>query len=293
MPQPLKVKLKFLPLAFKLLGIVLIIIALARPRKLDETSYRATKGIDILLVLDISLSMLVQDMGNQITRLHAAKQVLRDFISGRVSDRLGLIVFSGESYTLTPLTLDYDYLLERLESISSTDTIKQGTAIGVALTSAAARMRHSSLDSRVLVFLTDGENTTGFIDPLTALDFLKKENIRVYTIGVGNIKGKAPIRIPVKDSFGRERHLLRYIETNINKELMKEMARQTRGEFFMAKNLLDMKSVFLEIDSLEKQDIPDEKWKQYKELFVYPLMGGLVAYIWGLVLSLTVFFRGI
>lgn len=293
MPKSLRVKLKFLPFAFKILGICLIIVALARPRKLDEISYQTAKGIDILLVLDISLSMLVQDMGNQVTRLDAAKQVMKEFINGRVSDRLGLIIFSGEAYTLTPLTLDYDYLLERLDGVSSTDTIKQGTAIGVALASAAARMRHSLLDSRVLVFLTDGENTTGFIDPLTALEFLKKESIRVYTIGVGNIKGKAPIRIPVEDSFGRTRYLLRYIETNINKDLMREMAKQTKGKFFMAKNFLDMKSIFSEIDSLEKQDIPDEQWKKYQELFIYPLMGGLAAYIWGLVLSLTVFFRGV
>ena len=144
-----------------------------------------------------------------------------------------------------------------------------------------------------MVFLTDGENTTGFIDPLTALEFLKKENIRVYTIGVGNRKGKAPIKIPVRDSLGRERYLLRYIETNINESLMKEMARQTKGQFFLARNLSDMKSIFSEIDSLEKQDIPDETWKKYRELFIYPLIGGLTAYIWGLVLSLTVFFRGV
>ena len=292
-PRSLKAQLKFLPFAFKFIGIVLIIIAMARPRKIDEESYHNQKGIDILLVLDISLSMLVPDMGDNVTRLEAAKQVMRDFIIGRSVDRIGLVVFSGESYTLVPLTLDYEFLLEKLESVSSTSEIEGGTAIGVALANASARMRHSPLDSRVLVFLTDGDNNKGFIDPLTALDFLKKESIRIYTVGVGYAKGRVPIRLPVTDSFGRKRFQLQYIETNVNEELMKKMAYQTNGKFFKAKGLSNMRSIFTEIDSLEKQNIPEEKWAQYKEMFVYPLMGGLLSYIWGFVLSLTVFFRGV
>lgn len=292
-PSSFKAKGKFLPFAFKLLGIILIIIAIARPRKMDEQILQKTKGIDILLVLDISLSMLVPDMGERITRLESAKEVMKDFISRRFSDRIGLIVFSGESYTLVPLTLDYDFLLKRLEEVNITDNLKGGTAIGVALANAAARMRHSPLDSRVIVFLTDGENNAGFIDPLTALDFLTKENIRVYTIGVGRFKGRTPIRVPIKDSFGRKRYQLQTIETNINEELMKEMAQKTKGKFFRAKYLLDMKSIFEEIDSLEKQSIPEEKWIEYKELFPYPLLGGLFFYVWGLFLSLTLFFRGV
>ena len=292
-PLSLKVQLKFLPFAFKFLGIILIIIAMARPRKADVESYQNTKGIDILLVLDISLSMLVPDMGNGVTRLAAAKQVMKEFIKGRASDRIGLIIFSGESYTLVPLTLDYDFLLKKLENVSTTDRVKQGTAIGVALASASARMRHSSLDSRVLIFLTDGENNVGFIDPLTALGFLRKENIRVHTVGVGQAKGRVPIRLPVTDSLGRKRYQIQTIETNVNEDLMKKMAHQTKGKFFRAKALSNMKSIFAEINSLEKQNIPEEKWTEYKEMFVYPLMGGLLSYIWGLVLSLTVFFRGV
>ena len=292
-PRSLKVQLKFLPLAFKVIGILLIIIALARPRKIDEDSYQNQKGIDILLVLDISLSMLVPDMGNNVTRLEASKQVLKDFIKGRSFDRIGLVVFSGESYTLVPLTLDYEFLLGKLESVNPTDKIEQGTAIGVALANASARMRHSPLDSRVLVFLTDGDNNKGFIDPLTALDFLTKESIRIYPVGVGYAKGRVPIRLPVIDSFGRKRFRLQYIETNVNEELLKKMASQTKGRFFKAKGLSNMRSIFEEIDSLEKQDIPEEKWIEYRELFVYPLMGGLLSYIWGIVLSLTVFFRGV
>lgn len=293
MSPSVKVRLRKLPFFLKLLGLSLIIVALARPRELDTASYQNKKGIDILLVLDISKSMLVPDMGEGLTRLEAARQVMRDFIKGRLSDRMGLIVFSGESYALSPLTLDYDFLLSKLESVTSAENIKQGTAIGVALSSAAARMRHSPLDSRVLVFLTDGENNRGFIDPLTALNFLKDENIRIYTIGVARVSGRAPIRVPIQDALGRKGFRRTYIDTNINEDLLKEMARQTKGKFFRARDLFSLKSVFSEIDSLEKQNIPDEKWHTYKEFFIYPLMAGWIAYVWGLVLSLTVFFRGV
>ena len=293
MPSSLKVRLKKLPFFLKLLGLSLIIFSLARPREMDSISYQNKKGIDILLVLDISRSMLVPDMGEGLTRLQAARQVIKDFIKGRVSDRMGLIVFSGESYALSPLTLDYDFLLSKLKSVTAAENIKQGTAIGVALSSAAARMRHSPLDSRVLVFLTDGENNRGFIDPLTALNFLKKENIRVYTIGVARVRGRVPIRVPIRDALGRQGFRRTYINTNINEDLLKEMAQQTKGKFFRARDMVSLQSVFSEIDSLEKQNLPDEKWHIYRELFAYPLMAGLLFYMWGLVLSLTVFFRGV
>ena len=296
LPRSLRVKYQFLPFALKILAAALLIAALARPRLPPEERRSPTApGIDILLALDISLSMLARDMeepdsGEKRTRLQAAKRVIRDFIKGRASDRIGIVVFSGEAWTLAPLTLDHDFLLKRLEQVSAADEIKSGTALGVALALSAARLRHSPfMDSRALIFLTDGENTAGFIDPLTGLDFLKKEKIKVWTIGVGSLSGKAAVRISPSQAGGRS--VIRYIETRINKDLLKKIARETGGKFFDAQNLASLQSVFREIDSLEKQELPQIAEAPHQELFVYPLLAGAAAYAIALLLSLTVFFR--
>ena len=197
LPRSLKAKYQFLPFVLKAAAAALLIVALARPRLPPEESRRPTvEGIDILLALDISLSMLAVDMAagdgkkRKISRLQAAKRVIREFIKGRTSDRIGIIVFSGEAYTLAPLTLDYDFLLNRLEQVSAADEIKSGTAVGVALALSAARMRHSPfVQSRALIFLTDGENTAGFYRSFDGLGFFEKgrdqglDNRRRFFIG--------------------------------------------------------------------------------------------------------------
>ena len=284
-----------LPIIIKFCALSLIILALARPQKVNERSEQNIKGIDIMIVMDVSLSMLVEDMGFQVTRLKAAKAVVSDFIKGRVSDRIGLIVFSGESYTRVPLTLDYDILLDNLSrmNVASAHQIRQGTAIGVALANAAARLRHSPEKSRVVVFLTDGDNNAGSIDPLTALKIVQKENIKVYTIGLGKQSGRAPVRYPVIDAFGRKKMRIMYVMTRINEELMKQMAQSTAGKFFMARNLSNLQSIFSEIDSLEKQEITVNKWTEYNEKFANYLTPGVFLYALALLLSLTVFFRGV
>ena len=284
-----------LPVIVKFCALGVIILALARPQKVNERSEQNVKGIDIMIVMDVSLSMLVEDMGFQITRLKAAKAVVSSFIKERVSDRIGLIVFSGESYTRVPLTLDYKILLDNLSrlNVSSSHQIQQGTAIGVALANAAARLRHSPEKSRVIVFLTDGDNNAGSIDPLTALKIVQKENIKVYTIGLGKQSGRAPIRYPIIDAFGRRKMQVKYIITRINEELMKQMAQSTEGRFFMARNLSGLQSVFSEIDSLEKQEITVNKWTEYNEKFADYLKPGVFLYALALLLSLTVFFRGV
>ena len=294
-PFSLRAFLAPLPVIIKFCALALIILALARPQKVNERSEQNVKGIDIMIVMDVSLSMLVEDMGVQVTRLKAAKAVVSDFIRGRVSDRIGLIVFSGESYTRVPLTLDYDILLDNLSrmNVASAHQIRQGTAIGVALANAAARLRHSPEKSRVVVFLTDGDNNAGSIDPLTALKIVQEEGIKVYTIGLGRRSGRAPVRYPVIGASGRKKMQVMYVITRINEELMKQMAQSTNGKFFMARDLSGLQAVFSEIDRLEKQEITVNKWTEYDEKFADYLKPGVFLYALALLLSLTVFFRGV
>ncbi len=282
-----------LPKWLRVLSLVFFIIALARPQSVEEKSEQNVKGIDIMIVMDISLSMLVRDMGGGLTRLESSKKVVSDFIKGRVSDRIGLIVFSGESFTRVPLTLDYNLVLKNLFEVGPIPSIKQGTAIGVALANASVRLKHSSPDSRVIVFLTDGENNTGFIDPETALKIVRGNKIKVYTIGVGNVGGRDAIVFESKDKYGRKIKQRAYVDSRINKKLMRKMAKETNGEFFMAKNLRSLQNIFDRIDKLEKQDIKTHKWIEYREHFPYFLRIGIILYFLSLVLSLTLFFKGV
>ena len=202
----LRAKLVFLPTFFKFIALSFIILALARPQTKEQISHQTQRGLDIMIVMDISLSMLIQDMGKQTgdsTRLEASRQVIKEFISYRPYDRLGLIVFSGESFTKVPLTLDHDLLLNSLSKVKTLPTIKEGTAIGVALANGVARLKNSPPKSRIMIFLTDGENNAGFIHPETALQLVKKHKIKVYTIGLGSANGTFPIRYEVKDSLDK------------------------------------------------------------------------------------------
>ena len=291
--KTLRAYLSPLPFLLKVIGLIFIIIALARPQKINQKSEQNVKGIDIMIVLDISLSMLVEDMGASLTRLSSAKKVVSQFIERRISDRIGLIVFSGESYTRVPLTLDYNLLLENLAQVKTTNSIKPGTAIGVALANASARLSHSDLKNRVIVFLTDGENNAGSIDPLTSLSIVKNDNIKVYTIGVGKVTGRAPIRYFSEDPFGRKIPQTIYIESRINKKLMKKMADETNGKFFMAEDSFDLEKVFKQIDQLEKQNIEVNQWTEYSEEYPPFLKFGLFSYLMAFLLLLTVFFRGV
>ncbi len=292
-PFSLRVFLKPLPGILQAAGLAFMIIALARPQSAKERSEQNVKGIDIMIVMDISLSMLAADMGEGLTRLEASKRVVADFIRGRVSDRMGLIVFSGESYTRVPLTMDYGLLLRSLSAVESTEDIKEGTAIGLALANGAARLKHSPPESRVIVFLTDGENNTGFIGPSAALKIARRNKIKVYAIGLGSVSGTAPIKYKTRDSFGRPVIQRMIINSRINKELMKRMADETGGAFFMAKNTGGLQEIFGRINKMEKQEIKVSQWMEYKELFPPFLQAGAALYFLSLFLSLTVFFRGI
>ena len=182
----LRARLAKLPTFLQALALILATIALARPQKSDTKVTRHSEGIDIMVALDVSDSMLIEDMQPQ-NRLEASKKTIREFVMNRVSDRIGLLVFSGESYTRVPLTLDYPILLDSLQKVSTTRNIKMGTAIGVALSNAVARLKDSIAKSRIIIFLTDGENNSGTIDPETALDIAKGYSIKFTPLVWGSM----------------------------------------------------------------------------------------------------------
>ena len=289
----LRASLSFLPKALIVLALIFLIFALARPQSAEEMSQRTQEGLDIMIAMDTSLSMMVEDMGSSITRLSASKQVVKQFIEGRSYDRIGLIAFSGESFTVAPLTYDHDLVKKSLLKIKPFSAVEGGTAIGVALANAIARLQYSPKKSRILIFLTDGENNTGFIDPETALELVKQNEIKVYTIGLGRKSGRFFVKIEDQDSQGRKLYRKVPIQSKINKELMQKISQQTGGEFFMANSLNSLQDIFSKIDELETYEIKINQWTQYKEHFEPILLIAFVLYLLSVFLSVTVFFRGI
>jgi len=281
----LRAFLSWTPMALQYIAISLVIFALARPQTLNTAQVRSLDGIDIMVVLDISFSMMVEDM-NPGNRLSAAKQVIGAFIEGLHSDRVGLILFSGESYTKIPLTLDYALVQEELQKIETSADIQQGTAIGVALANAVSRLRHSP--SRVIILLTDGENNAGNISPATAISLAQKYDIKVYSIGIGTGKtGRIPIK--ERDILGRERTVYATIHSRINKKLLSEISEKTNGKFYLAKSLKNLEEVFEEIGKIEKSPIQIQEHRTKQEHFQEYLTPALFLYLLSLALSLTVF----
>lgn len=282
-----------LPAVLLFFSFIILILALARPRVVDTTVNRSAEGVDIVIVLDTSDSMLIEDMrpGN---RIESAKKVIRNFVNGLVYDRVGLVVFSGESYTRVPLTLDYEVFLHSLSDVKVSyldPYIKPGTAIGVALANAVARLRDSSAKSKVVIFLTDGENNMGVITPQTALSIVKEYEIKVYTIGVGGEDGLAQIPRKSKDFMGRKSITYQTLETKINEKLLKQIADETGGLYFRADNSKALNSIFSEISQLEKSKVELKEWKQYKELFPKFLERAIFLCLISFILSFSFFWR--
>jgi Ca-activated chloride channel family protein len=282
-----------MPAVLQFVVLFIVILAVARPQKVDTQVNRSAEGIDIMIVLDTSDSMLIEDMvpGN---RIDAARKVIKNFINGLVYDRVGLVVFSGESYTKVPLTLDYGVLLSGLDEVQVSyqdPYIKKGTAIGVALANAVARLRNSEAKSKVMVFLTDGEDNVGVITPETALDIVKDYEVKVYTIGVGGSAGPTRIARKIKDFAGRERVVYSRLETKINEELLRKISDETGGKYFRANNAEALETIFLEIGQLEKSKIELVEWKQYKELFPDLLEQAALLYLLSVLLSFAFFWR--
>jgi Ca-activated chloride channel family protein len=257
--QPtLRVRLRPMLFVLRILTVLFLVIALARPRSSNTTETSDTEGIDIVLAIDISGSMLAEDL--KPNRIEAAKRVAIDFVDKRPSDRIGLVIFSGESFTQCPITIDHNVLKEQIMQIKS-GMIMDGTAIGMGLATSVDRLRNSSGKSKVIVFLTDGVNNTGLIDPSTALEIAKAYKVRIYTIGVGTL-GKAPY--PVQTPFGIKMQMM---DADVDEGLLKIMATQTGGNYYRATNTNSLAAIYEKIDKLEKTKVEVNSYKHYAELF--------------------------
>lgn len=250
--------IRHLPFALRIAALSLIILALARPRSSNEVEKRDTEGIDIVLAMDVSTSMLARDFTPD--RLSAAKDIAIEFISQRPSDRMGIVVFAGESYTQCPLTTDRATLINLMKEVQ-TDLIEDGTAIGNGLATAVARMMDSDAPSRVVILLTDGVNNRGEIAPQTAAEIAKTYGIRVYTIGVG-ANGTAPY--PVMTPWGVE---VRNMQVEIDEDLLKEVAKTTGGRYFRATDNTKLAEIYSEINKMETARTTVDSFPVYKELF--------------------------
>jgi Ca-activated chloride channel family protein len=286
----LRARLSWIPLVAKTIALALAIVALARPQRADTKIKRNVEGIDIMIVFDISDSMLIEDMEPE-NRLESAKFVISNFVKGRVSDRIGLVVFAGESYTRVPMTLDYPLLLQSIAETQPARNIKMGTAIGVALANGVARIKDSTAKSRVIILMTDGENNSGTIDPETALDIAKNYGIKIYSIGMGR-DGDAQLPVMVEDMFGRKIKSYRPIHSAVNEALLGKMANETGGKFWRATTGNALQSVFKEIDRLEKTNIETSQFTKYAELFPPYLRWAVIMYVAAVFLGVTVFRRG-
>lgn len=257
-----KVYLRHLPFVMRMIAVALVIVILARPQSTDSWQNSSTEGIDIMMAIDISSSMLAQDL--HPNRLEAAKNVAASFINGRPNDNIGLVVFSAESFTQCPLTTDHAILLNLFKDIQS-GMIEDGTAIGLGLANAVSRIKDSQAKSKVIILLTDGSNNRGEIAPVTAAEISKTFGIRVYTIGVGT-KGSAPY--PFRLPGGTVQTQM--IPVDIDEPTLKQIATTTGGQYFRATDNASLKAIYSEIDKMEKTKISvheySKKQEEYKEL---------------------------
>jgi len=255
-------KLKPMLFALRLIALGLLITALARPQTVDvSTKTKTTRGIDIVMAIDVSASMLAKDL--KPNRLEALKTVAADFIQGRPNDRIGLVEYAGESYTKTPITSDKSIVLRSLESIKYNTIIDGGTAIGMGLATSVNRLKDSKAKSKVIILLTDGVNNAGFIDPSTASELAVEYGIKTYAIGIGtNGMALSPIGILANNQFQYGR-----VQVTIDEELLQEIADVTGGKYFRATNNQKLKDIYTEINKLEKTDVEEFKFYNYEEKY--------------------------
>ncbi|PVW15274.1 vWA domain-containing protein [Marixanthomonas spongiae] len=277
-------KLKPLLFVLRLLALAAIIVALARPRTVDEsTRVKKTKGIDIVMAMDVSASMLARDL--KPNRLEALKTVASRFIKARPNDRIGLVEYAGESFTKTPLTSDKTVVLSSLKDMKYNTVIEGGTAIGMGLGTAVNRLKESRAKSKVIILLTDGVNNSGFIDPKIASELAAEFGIKVYTIGLGsNGLAMSPIGLRPDGSFQYGS-----IQVEIDEELLKEIAKTTGGQYFRATSTTKLNEIYDEINKLEKTDIEEFKYTNYEEMFRPLVLLALGLLLLELLLRYTVF----
>ena len=277
-------KLKPLLLILRLVTISAVIVALARPRTVDVSSRTKTnKGIDIVMAIDISASMLAKDL--KPNRLDALKDVASKFIKGRPSDRIGLVLYAGESYTKTPITSDKSIVLGSLKEVKYDSRVSGGTAIGMGLATSVNRLKDSKAKSKVIILLTDGVNNSGTIDPKIASELALNFGIKVYTIGLGtNGRALSPVGLRPNGSFVFDR-----IKVEIDEVLLKEIAKVTGGEYFRATNNKKLQEIYAEINKLEKTEVEEFKFYNYDEKFRFFALLGLGIFLLELLLCFTVF----
>ena len=264
-------------LGFQYITIFLIIIALSRPRIIDSLKETNMDVIDIVLVIDISSSMLATDFPPN--RLEAVKKTAKDFIKARISDRIGVLVFAGESFIQCPLTIDKEVLLSLMEDIQVAEQSYDGTAIGMAIANSTNRLRHSDAKSKVMILLSDGSNNAGELDPLTSADLAAKFGIKIYTIGAGTNQDVSFIP-------GRG-----YIRNEIDEVTLRSIAKRTDGKYFRATNVSGLEQVYNTINDLERTEIEVKEYTRYKELFGWFLIPAMLLGLSGQTIDRIVFRR--
>jgi Ca-activated chloride channel family protein len=269
--------IRLLPEVLLMIALALILVALARPQKSNEKVEQWTEGIDIMIALDISQSMQIEDF--KPNRLEAAKEVARSFIEGRLQDRIGIVVFSGDAFSLAPLTTDYDLLKSYLNEISFDMIENRGTAIGSALAVVTNRMGESESKSKVCILLSDGDNTAGNIDPVTAAELAAAYGIKIYSIVVGK-EGLVPYG---KDFFGRPN----MIENTVDETTMRKIAEIGGGEFFRATDNQALSQVFARIDQFEKAEIKETRFKDTSDYYFIYVQWAVVFFLCWLFLKST------
>ena len=268
-PRGWRVRLRYAPVVFAALGMIAASVALARPQQGSLKEHTSTRGVDIVVALDVSGSMAAEDF-QPFNRIAVAKQTVAEFVKRRPDDRIGLVVFAGKSLTKAPPTTDEAVLLRQLDDVHL-DMLPDGTAIGSGLATALTRLRHSKAKSRVIVLVTDGANNSGEIDPATATDLAKAMEVRVYTVGVGR-GGQVPMPVQVQDPFtGQITRRTIMTEVQIDEALLKRIADRTGGEFFRATDSASLHNIFDRIDRLEKSEIKLAAYRRYRELF-FPVL---------------------
>jgi Ca-activated chloride channel family protein len=279
-PLTWKHSLRHVAYVLQIAVLALIITCLARPQSSDSWQNQTVEGIDIIIALDMSSSMLARDF--QPDRLGAAKSVATEFISGRMYDRIGLVVFSAESYTQCPLTTDRAVLINLFQNLQP-GLLEDGTAIGLGLANAVSRLKDSEAKSKVIILLTDGENNRGEIAPMTAAEIAKTFGVRVYTIGIGTV-GTAPY--PVQTPFGIQ---LRDMEVKIDEKTLQEIANITDGKYFRATDNRTLIEVYKEIDRLERSRIDNKEFSKKNEEYRRYAIGALILALIAMILQFVVF----
>ena len=287
MPKSYKVYLRHVPFVLRMIALALLIIVLARPQSTDHWQSSEVEGIDIMLAVDVSTSMLAEDL--KPNRIEAAKQVAADFINGRPNDNIGLTVFAGQSFTQSPLTIDHAVLLNLFNSVDCSmamnGIIEDGTAIGLGIANAVSRLKESKAKSKVVILLTDGSNNRGDISPLTAAEIAKTYGIRVYTIGVGS-NGTAPY--PYQALGG-----IQYVQmpVEIDENTLQQIAQTADGQYYRATSNSKLKEVYEEIDKLERTKLNVKDFSRKSEEYMPFAIWALVCLIFEILLRLTVLRR--